>query len=186
LLGHTKTNESEPAATLKTVRKQNRSDTVVARGIDLTTYTARDIDRAAKGVLAAGLQVQRVGINHQGSIFVEIKQSLIKSQLYVLVAGDATWPVKIGFTTKPVSARVKALQTGCPYELRLICSAPATRLEEQAVHNAFAPYRVKGEWFGSAPHLTRFIRAISGGTPISEALSRIRQTISKSAHANDD
>lgn len=132
-----------------------------------------NVDRLVAAVVATGHEVQRAGINPDGSIFAELKQPppTVGSCLYIL-ATAATWPVKIGFTTKSVSARIKALQTGCPDELRLICSAPATRLEEQTVHNTFAACRVKGEWFRASPQLTRFIRAISRGTPILQALPR--------------
>jgi len=56
--------------------------------------------------------------------------------------------IKVGFTDK-VSIRLSALQTGCPYELKLFKSIPTSDMErdERLIHNHWKRYEIRGEWF---------------------------------------
>jgi transcriptional regulator with XRE-family HTH domain len=51
--------------------------------------------------------------------------------------------------------RCLSLNIGSPVPLRLILAT--TRVSEKSIHNKFARFRVKGEWFDGAPELWCFI-----------------------------
>jgi hypothetical protein len=90
--------------------------------------------------------------------------------IYVLGILDQKF-AKIGFTTDDdVRGRVAALQTGCPFKLEPIVTAPSTLLQEQALHAAliigFGRCRIPmppGEWY---PGRHNFFRTV---------LDRLRQ-----------
>lgn len=57
-------------------------------------------------------------------------------------------PVKIGYTSCPVEARLKSLQCGSPFKLRVLgVLGMANQKEERRLHREFEHYRVHGEWF---------------------------------------
>ncbi len=68
-------------------------------------------------------------------------------------------PIKIGFAIN-VAKRISALRTGCPFELRLLCSIPGGRREEHALHRAFASLHAGGEWFRPEGILLEKIRSL--------------------------
>lgn len=55
-------------------------------------------------------------------------------------------PIKIGRSSNP-HARLKALQTGSPTRLALLCHAAGQGHLESRFHQELAEYRVHGEWF---------------------------------------
>ncbi len=69
-------------------------------------------------------------------------------------------PIKIGSSVN-VEARVVAMQTGCPFELRVLATMPGGLLEERAMHSRFCALRGAGEWFRPGPELIEVIRAIA-------------------------
>jgi hypothetical protein len=56
--------------------------------------------------------------------------------------------VKVGFTDK-VAIRLSSLQTGCPYELKLLASFPSDCMErdERRLKGLWKRFEVRGEWF---------------------------------------
>ena len=70
---------------------------------------------------------------------------------YIYVIGRAEGPVKVGITAD-LFGRIRSLQTGCPFKLRLLYASPATdranALEhEQIFRDVYAEQRLEGEWF---------------------------------------
>lgn len=68
--------------------------------------------------------------------------------LYVAQMG-VTGAIKIGRSSTP-EQRIKNLQTGCPYEIRLILVVPNQGWREQEMHRHLRRYRTRsdfGEWF---------------------------------------
>ncbi|MFC9581595.1 GIY-YIG nuclease family protein [Streptomyces yangpuensis] len=66
---------------------------------------------------------------------------------YVYVIGSAgSTRVKIGTSVSP-EKRLKELQTGNPDRLEVLWCTPGGRELEATLHQAFADYRVEGEWF---------------------------------------
>lgn len=74
--------------------------------------------------------------------------------VYFMLAEDA-WAHKIGFSHKP-HARMRELQTGCPYRLELMSVWECSGIYERKLHNYFADYRLEGEWFQALPILRLF------------------------------
>jgi hypothetical protein len=67
--------------------------------------------------------------------------------------------VKIGYSSKNPVSRLKALQTGSPTELSLMCIQPGTRDDEQHLHRILEPFRLHGEWF-EASDLVVYVMAL--------------------------
>lgn len=55
--------------------------------------------------------------------------------------------VKIGFTAGRPYKRLRALQTGCPFDLTVIGYAFGCRAMEREFHEYLRDYHVGGEWF---------------------------------------
>lgn len=83
---------------------------------------------------------------------------------WVYFIGCGRGPIKIGVATD-VLARLHDLQTGCPYELRLLGKIPGSKAAERALHNVFAAFRVRGEWFAGTPEVRRAIRSLIDQVP---------------------
>jgi hypothetical protein len=64
------------------------------------------------------------------------------------VQGIFGGPIKIGITSGSVEARVAAMQTGSPVELRTLAVLDGNH--ERELHRRFAKWRLHGEWFDSA------------------------------------
>lgn len=82
--------------------------------------------------------------------------------LYFLQSGPGG-PIKIGFTSRHVSARLAVLQVGNPHPLELLRSVPGNREDERKLHARFASARVTGEWFQPSPELLAFIEGVALG-----------------------
>jgi len=65
-------------------------------------------------------------------------------------------PIKIGFATN-VKKRLYHLQTGCPEELRLLCSIKTNIKTEREIHFAFRDINIRGEWFHPTQKLLDYI-----------------------------
>lgn len=69
-------------------------------------------------------------------------------QALYIIQSNITGAVKVGRGIQP-SHRIKELQTGSPYQLKLLAEFPNQGHMEMAMHQLLAPYRLKskGEWF---------------------------------------
>lgn len=68
--------------------------------------------------------------------------------IYVLKtvnAGPAYY--KIGYTKKEIKNRIRALQTGCPYDLELVKTMRGSPDAEKILHAQLSKSRVNREWF---------------------------------------
>jgi hypothetical protein len=67
---------------------------------------------------------------------------------FALQEDDLRWRgrVKIGWAKDP-SARIRELQVGNPFRLKLIGQLPGTREAERWVHDQLREHRTGGEWF---------------------------------------
>lgn len=54
--------------------------------------------------------------------------------------------VKIGFSINPI-ARLKSIQTGCPFEVFLLDQFKGTPKKEKLLHRKYSQYNTNGEWF---------------------------------------
>ena len=66
--------------------------------------------------------------------------------------------VKIGYTTiKGLRRRLQTLQTGTPYELRLLGALWGDKKIEKQLHEKFHYSHIRGEWFHYTKELEEFI-----------------------------
>jgi hypothetical protein len=70
--------------------------------------------------------------------------------------------VKIG-KSNDTSVRLKELQVGNPFELRVLAAFEAREAWEFELHRSFAGYRVRGEWFLMNDRLARLIECLKDG-----------------------
>lgn len=75
--------------------------------------------------------------------------------LYVVRAGSHC---KIGIT-RDLPRRVTELQVGSAHELEVLLAIPGGAEDERWVHERFALYRVRGEWFFAAKPLLEWVEA---------------------------
>lgn len=64
----------------------------------------------------------------------------------VYFIGNGRGQVKIG-TASNVKSRLSGLQTGSPDELELLAYIPGGNARERKLHDEYAEYRIRGEWF---------------------------------------
>lgn len=64
--------------------------------------------------------------------------------------------IKIGVSTNP-HTRVRSLDIGSPNGVVIIAVIPGEIQTEREMHNKFAQYRIKGEWFSPSDELLDFI-----------------------------
>lgn len=72
--------------------------------------------------------------------------------VYFLQIGERG-PIKIGVADN-IKSRCLSHQSSCPYRLRLILVMPdAGREQERQIHEHFAKWRIRGEWFKPCQYL---------------------------------
>lgn len=76
--------------------------------------------------------------------------------IYFIQAGT-NGPIKIGQTNNGIKERIAQLQTGCPYELKLIWLYGGDTYTEHEIHGEFQHERIRGEWFRPTKDLICFI-----------------------------
>lgn len=64
-----------------------------------------------------------------------------------LINGKCSAMYKIGYTENSIESRMKALQTGCPYKLKLIKNIQGGFAIEKMLHEKYKTNRKQGEWF---------------------------------------
>jgi hypothetical protein len=73
--------------------------------------------------------------------------------------------IKIGYSTEP-SRRLSTLQTSHPRDLELLAVWPGDQNLEKQIHERFAQFRIRGEWFRPAQELLDFISENSTNTVV--------------------
>lgn len=76
--------------------------------------------------------------------------------IYFIQAGK-NGPIKIGYTENDIASRMAQLQTGCPYELKLLWKIHGNQEKEVEIHNDFEHERICGEWFRPSRMLLEYI-----------------------------
>lgn len=65
--------------------------------------------------------------------------------------------IKIGHTDVDVKERLKAIQTCCPFKLKLLKTIDGNYKKEKEIHKLFKYCRFRGEWFHKKVGLIKFI-----------------------------
>ena len=73
------------------------------------------------------------------------------STTYLYVIGREEGPVKVGITNS-LTGRISAIQTGCPFRIKLLHAQPMRNrdhalLHERWFHASYEEKRLHGEWF---------------------------------------
>lgn len=76
--------------------------------------------------------------------------------IYFIQAGK-NGPIKIGHTESDIASRMAQLQTGCPYELKLLWTIHGNQEKEAEIHSDFEEERIRGEWFHPSEMLLEYI-----------------------------
>jgi hypothetical protein len=89
--------------------------------------------------------------------------------IYFIQCGKSG-PIKIGQTNNDVQERLNQLQTGCPYELKLLWVYTGDDYTESEIHSELSQERTRGEWFHPSGKVFEFINEclfnhIEIGTP---------------------
>lgn len=66
---------------------------------------------------------------------------------------------KIGHSGKPVS-RIQNMNSGCPFEIKLLATMEGGRREEKRLHEKFADLCHSGEWFRYEGDLKDFVEGL--------------------------
>ena len=77
--------------------------------------------------------------------------------IYFIQCEDSNNYIKIGWTKNHPVRRLKNLQVGCPYPLKIIGLMECDPTVERSLHTVFEQYKIINEWFSSAPELLEFI-----------------------------
>ena len=72
--------------------------------------------------------------------------------------GNHFGPVKIGWTSKSVAKRKRALELQSPFKLDLLASSLGGQMEEYLLHKHFKHLRLHGEWFEATDELLNFTK----------------------------
>ncbi len=75
----------------------------------------------------------------------------IKQSFVYVIHAQGTPRVKLGVTTD-VDARLRAIQTGCPYKCVVLAQWPGSPRLERKLHEHFKEHRKHGEWFELPPY----------------------------------
>jgi len=75
------------------------------------------------------------------------------NEVYFIELGNF---VKIGFSGSP-RLRLKDLQTGSPYDLKLLYTFPGGEVSEGMLHELWRSIHCRGEWFHKTPALLAYI-----------------------------
>lgn len=73
--------------------------------------------------------------------------------------GECGGPIKIGYSLSP-RQRLKELQTGYPDLLKVLAIIRGTEKDEKEMHERFAKFRLRGEWFRPDAELLAEISAL--------------------------
>lgn len=90
-----------------------------------------------------------------------ISPPISKPGCVYFIQSQGTHTIKIGYTAGQAQNRLKDLQTAHPYQLNLLATLPGDRNHEKSLHQRFAEYRLKGEWFEPHPDLLAFISLLN-------------------------
>lgn len=117
-------------------------------------------EEEARALLEVGTKIRDAEYRHGHLEHLDNRSTGYKVYFAQCVHGG---PIKIG-VAKKLRTRMLALQTGCPYPLRVLSiidpGGPKLELE---LHRRFARHRLHGEWFRPAEDLKGFIDALSAG-----------------------
>lgn len=79
--------------------------------------------------------------------------------VYFITIGEPAIWVKIGFTSGDPYARMRLLQTGCPYPMNMLGFVLSSMGLEKDLHSVLSEHRGHGEWFEYADRVVQIINS---------------------------
>lgn len=76
---------------------------------------------------------------------------------FAYIGADAPVYVKVGFSKYDPRKRLKNLQTGCPFPIKLLGFVIGHKVQEEELHDVLRGYRVQGEWFDYSDYVESVI-----------------------------
>jgi hypothetical protein len=89
--------------------------------------------------------------------------------------------VKIGVSSDP-NSRLKELQTGNPFKLKIAATIPGHFATEKELHNIFERFRMEGEWFRYDAHLRACIDACNDEGRKHKTVASVRELLENGYH----
>lgn len=89
--------------------------------------------------------------------------------------------VKIGYSANPLE-RLQALQTGYPFELKLMALIPGSYQTECELHKLFDRLRLEGEWFRNCGQLKACIMSFYDHGRKHKEVKTVRQLLENGMH----
>lgn len=89
--------------------------------------------------------------------------------------------VKIGVAADP-NARLKELQTGNPFKLKIAATIPGHFATEKELHRIFERFRLKGEWFRYSGHLRACIESCKDPGRKHREITSVRELLENGYH----
>lgn len=101
----------------------------------------------------------QVGVQQYSDMIAETVYGPATGFVYFVAIGDPyITHVKVGFTAKNPWARVRDLQTGCPFKMQLLGFVFGCRGMEAELHDVLGDDRCEGEWFAWSEYVERIVR----------------------------
>jgi hypothetical protein len=120
--------------------------------------TPGEAQRLTQRIKEAARAVTESSIDHHVALRrAGISRSRVAGQHLYLIQAGANGPVKIGSASN-VETRLGQLQTGNPYELRIVTVLHGMGSREREAHEKFAYFRMAGEWFEPIPEVFEWFR----------------------------
>lgn len=97
---------------------------------------------------------------------------------YIYVIGREQGPVKVGISADP-GLRLRGLQTGCPFGLKLLYARRMRNRKHAEEHEAdflacHPDYHIRGEWYRCDAEIA--IEGIDGGVEVEEYFESLRDS----------
>ena len=89
--------------------------------------------------------------------------------------------MKIGVSADP-KARLKELQTGNPFPLKIAATIPGHFATEKELHNIFERFRMEGEWFRYDGHLRACIESCNDSGRKHKEVTSVRELLENGYH----
>jgi hypothetical protein len=146
-----------------------------------------DVVRAIKEAEATGRPIGAIVISPAGEVSIQYREStperaeptatlihppqFTTGYVYFISADELPF-IKVGYAGSPLS-RVRDLQVGNPYLLKIVAAFMGNVEDEDALHALLARYRGLGEWFRKAPPVLALIESLQaqcGAAPVAAHL----------------